>query len=246
MRLTGPPNPSIYRPFVLHRLPSNMNFLVIASIPFGFSSLYLLVELYIRYIDSRRQRVPWLSHCQYIMINFGFWLFCITLSAVAMEMRLEAVSVLSYQLGWMQAAVLKVGVTQTWRPFADDPQIYHLRRLLFETLQWPRPYGVLGLTSTACLQCVGAGLCIWDAAPGLTPHWVKCALVPTLHIGWGFHYIILLLWVVWICSVEGTKSEHMRKWRISSLLITPLFISALAGAIPLSLWYPPKTTFLVS
>ncbi|KAF2844523.1 hypothetical protein T440DRAFT_548394, partial [Plenodomus tracheiphilus IPT5] len=245
-RLKGPSDSSIHRPFVLHRLLFKMCFNVIASLPIGFSSLFLLVEVYIRYIDSRRRNVQCLSHCRYIITNFVLWLCCVTLSVVALNTKLEAVSVSSFQLAWMQAAVLKVSVTQLWQPFADKPQIYHLRILLFQPGESSQPYGTLGLTSTACLQCVAAGLCIWDAAPGLTPHWVKFALVPILHVSWGFYYTVFLLWISWIFSVGGKASQHLRKWRVCCLLLAPLLISALVGAIPLSLWYSPKTAFLVS
>lgn len=135
---------------------------------------------------------------------------------------------------------------QLWQLFADNLQIYRLRILLFQPGEASLPYGVLGLTFTACLQCVAAGLCIWDVAPGSTPHWVQSALVPILHVGWGFYYTVFFLWVSWICSVGGRRSQHLRKWRVCCLLVAPLFISALVGAIPLSLWYPPKTVFLVS
>jgi hypothetical protein len=244
-RLRSPSNPQIHCPFFLRRLPLKMDFSATASLPIGFSSFFLLVELYIRYVESRRRNIPFFSFRWYIIMNIGLWICCLVLSIMALVLRIEAVSLSSFQLAWMQAAVLKVSVAQLSQPSADKLQVYHLRILLFHPGESSWPYGVLGLVSTACLQCVAAALCIWDAAPGLTPPSVKSALVPVLHASWGFHYTVLLLWIFWICSLSGTDLRHIWKWRVWCLLIAPLLISALVGATPLALWYPPKTAFLV-
>ncbi|KAH8621134.1 AM-toxin biosynthesis protein 14 [Alternaria alternata] len=246
-RLRSPLNPWIHRPFVIRRLTFEMGFSATAALPIGFSSLFLLTEVYIRHVESSRcQNISLLSNRRYIIINIGLWICCLVLSIVTSVLRLEAVSLSSYQLAWMQAAVLKVGDARPWQLSVDKPQVYHLRILLFLPGESLWPYGVLALIFTACLQCVAAGLCIWDAAPGLTPHLARSALVPILHVGWGLHYTVFLLWILWICSLRGTKFRHIWKWRIWCLVVAPLLISALVGATPLTLWYPPKTAFLVS
>lgn len=89
-----------------------MGFSAIAALPIGFSSLFLLVELYIRYVDRRRRSIPRISHLQYIITNSVLWLSCIALSIWALNKKLEAVSVLSFQLACMQAAILKVSLTK--------------------------------------------------------------------------------------------------------------------------------------
>nr|C9K7C6.1 RecName: Full=AM-toxin biosynthesis protein 14 [Alternaria alternata]BAI44750.1 hypothetical protein [Alternaria alternata]BAI44775.1 hypothetical protein [Alternaria alternata] len=244
-RLRSPLNPSIHSPFVIRQLPFEMDFSATASLPIGFSSLFLLTEVYIRHVESSRRRdISLLSNCWYIAVNTGLWICCLVLSIVALVLRIEAVSLSSCQLAWMQAAVLKASDAQLWQPSADQLQVYHLRILLFLPGESSWPYGVLALVLTACLQCAAAGLCVWDAAPGLTPHLTRSALVPILHVGWGLHYTVFLLWILRICSLKGNDLRHIWKWRVWCLLVAPLFISALVGATPLTLWYPPKITFL--
>lgn len=134
---------------------------------------------------------------------------------------------------------------------AKKVQIFHLRILLFESTFASKPW-LLALGLTACLQLAGAVLCILDAAPSSKAPWLKYASVPILHSGWTLYQIVLLLWIYWICSVGGTKSVHefwgriAGNWRLLWLLVTPPLLSAIIGAIPFSLWYQLKTTFLVS
>lgn len=131
---------------------------------------------------------------------------------------------------------------------AKKAQIFHLRKLLFESEIAFKSW-LVALGFAASLQAVGAVLCILDAAPGPKVPWLKYALVPILHSGWVFYQIVLLLWINWICSVGGTQTVHKfweritSNWRILWLLIAPPVLSAFVGAIPLSLWYQTRTTF---
>lgn len=87
-----------------------MTFSWTGSLPIVFSSSLLLIEMYLRVLNRRRHRSPYLSHGWYLLVNSMLWVFCILLVGIALDKKAKHISVASFQVVWMQAAVLKVGI----------------------------------------------------------------------------------------------------------------------------------------
>ncbi|KAH8708421.1 hypothetical protein GQ44DRAFT_731611 [Phaeosphaeriaceae sp. PMI808] len=100
--------------------------------------------------DRRRLKCPYFAQGWYFAINVLLWLSCIILAGAALkqdalkketlEERKEQLSLVSFQMLWMQAAVLN---------------IYHLRLVLFGRASKPW-LGCIGLGFAASIQLAGA------------------------------------------------------------------------------------------
>jgi surface polysaccharide O-acyltransferase-like enzyme len=88
----------------------SMSFPWIGSLPVVFSTCFLSIEMHLRVVHRRRRGSPYLSHTWYLRVNLILWLFCSLLVGIALNKKAENVSVASFQVVWMQAAVLKVGI----------------------------------------------------------------------------------------------------------------------------------------
>lgn len=87
-----------------------MTFSWTALLPLAFSTILLLIEIYLRILNRQRHRSPYLSHRWYLIVNSMLWGSCILLSGLVVGKRIAHISVASFQMVWMQAAVLTVGI----------------------------------------------------------------------------------------------------------------------------------------
>lgn len=98
---------------LLHPSPvslDSMSFPWIGALPIVFSTSLLSIEMYLRVLHRRRRRSSYFSHAWYLRVNFILWLFCSVLVGMALDKKVENISVASFQVVWTQAAVLKVGI----------------------------------------------------------------------------------------------------------------------------------------
>ena len=76
----------------------------------------------------------------------------------------------------------------------------------------------------------------------------KKVVVGLLHGGWSLYYFVLFVWIIWACSVGWKGVWKLGHWLLSNYkrwtLVSPL-MGAILCAVPTSLWWNPRITFLV-